>query len=767
MARRLVVSVLLSVPLCPAPLAHAAAQPDVAVEYTVHLDAPQTQTVRVRMTIRDVHTDTLELLLPTWRPGRYVILDFAGTVRQVRALDDDGRALPIAKSDKTTWRVQTLGRPTVHVDYDIYANSLADRTRHVDDSHAFLSGSSVFLLEPTRRHQPAIVRILAPPDWAVATGLEPLADDPRTLLAPSYDVLVDSPIEIGQHQRIDFDVAGLPHHIVLWGHADWHTFNLADDFAQIIQTQRDIFGHLPYRRFVFIVHIAQGLRGGTEHLNSTVLQTSPDAFHSRDAYRRFLRLVAHETFHSWNVKQLRPAGLHPYDYTRENYTDLLWVAEGTTSYYDDLTLVRAGLLDPDDYLEQLSDAIHAYRTRPGRRLQSLAQASFDAWIKFNRPTPDSVNATVSFYDVGALVSLMLDMELRQHSANAVSLDHVLAEMYRRFPLAGPGYTQTDLLDTLAELSGRDFLPFFQRYVMGTEELDLESALHAAGLELVLEPEPDDDEAHRSDPGPTLPGDLASRAYLGLDLDDDPTAQLPRIRSVRADGPAYAAGAQAGDLLVALDGQHVSADDFPHRLKQIAPGQRVELVVLRRGQLHTIAFDADAQPDARWTIRTRQAASVDQIRLYESWLGQPWPARDPSPDIAAVLDDWHDAAAHADFDRYFRHFTDDAVFLGTDASERWSVEAFRDYARPHFDAGRAWTFRPRDRHIIVADDRRLAWFDELLDSDHLGLCRGSGVLRRVDDQWKIAHYTLSFTIPNQHARDVVQLLTNPADHDAPR
>ncbi len=300
-------------------------------EYVVRLDRAGSQLVEVEMILRDVDAGDVELIMPTWRPGKYAILDPAGTVRRFAAFDGAGTPLAWEKTRKNAWVVNANGG-TVVARYEIYANSLGDRTRYADDSHAFLSGSAVFMWTPERRDEASIIRLEgAPEHWSVATGLEPVDDDPRVLTSPSYDVLVDSPIEIGELEITSFEFEGATHEIAIWGEGDWDLDALARDFAMIVDDQHAVFGELPYERYVFLLHVGPGMGGGTEHINSTIMQTRPGSFESESSYRGFLGLVSHEFFHTWNVKQLRPAGIHPYDYEKENYTKLLWVAEGTTS----------------------------------------------------------------------------------------------------------------------------------------------------------------------------------------------------------------------------------------------------------------------------------------------------------------------------------------------------------------------------------------------------------------------------------------------------
>jgi len=570
------------------------------IEYTVSLNAPQTQTFQVTMLVRSVSARTLDVALPVWRQGRYAVLNPAGTVRSVTAAAANGRPLPIVKTDKTTWRIDTEGTPEIVVRYTVYANSLNDRTRHVDDTHAFLSGATVFMYVPDRRGDPLLVRFDAPANWEIACGLDAAPGDSRTLLAPDYDVLIDSPIEIGIHERATFDVDGKRHDIVVWGEVAFDSDRLERDFAKIVRAEASIFGSIPYDRYVFLIHLAPGLSGGTEHLNSTIMQMPPQALESELQYRNALSLAAHEMFHTWNVKQLKPAALRNIKLSGENYTDLLWFCEGTTSYYDELVLARAGLVAPDTYLKTVADAIYQRRARPGALVQSLAESSFDAWIKFNNPTPDDINATVSFYESGALASLLLDLELRRRSSNHVSLDTLMRAMYESFPSSGPGFTTGDLTQTLNRLTDTRFEDFVQRHIQGVGDYPFEDLFPVVGLEM-------------------LPLSRGTRAYSGMSVQEVNGANV--VRFVLADGPAYQAGVNAGDEVVTLNGRKFKAAEItPHLEQNMSPGDTVWLQVMRRNRLRRIDFKLGTKPNPRWEFRKLRSATEKQRAAYASWLG---------------------------------------------------------------------------------------------------------------------------------------------------
>ena len=593
--------------LMPLALASCATAQHERVQYIVDLSRPQTQLVDITMVIRDGPPEPLEVRLPVWRPGRYAINDHAGAVQEVRASTPDGTTLPIEKTDKATWRIDPRGAEEVRIAYTVFCNEARLRTRHVDDTHAFLDASATMMYSPALRDEPIRVSIHAPDHWRIATGLETAPDDPRSVLAPNYDILVDSPLEIGEHDLIEFEVDGVPHEIVIWGRGDWHQRSLADDFAAIVRTQADIFGHMPYTRYVFMIHCQPGFGGGTEHINSTIMGARPESFESDDAYEGFLGLVSHEMFHTWNVKHLRPAGIVPYDYQKENYTDLLWFAEGTTSYYDDLTLARCGLIDIDEYLDRLSSQIRSVRSTPGRRVQSLSESSFDAWIKFNRRNEHSHNSSVNFYSQGALVSILLDLDLRNRTGGKVTLDRVLREMDERFPLEAGGFTSDDLVRTISEMSGHDYRAFFDRFVDGTDPYPLEEALKLIGLELVRDGDEDEE----------------TRAYLGLSLRD--VGGLAEVSRINADGPAFDAGLNVGDRIVALDGVALGADDLDDRLDKHQAGDTIVFTLLRHGVLREIPVTLAERPAGKWTVRRVEDPSDDQKQAFEAWIHQPWDA----------------------------------------------------------------------------------------------------------------------------------------------
>lgn len=600
-------------------LAHAQSG---TVRYDVDLTRSREQLIRVRMTLSGVTSDAVDIHLPVWRPGLYMVLDPAGSVRTIAASAESSTstaALPIEKIQKSSWRITTQGHTAVTVEYDLWAASLDNRTRHADDTHAFMNPSTVFMYAHEWRALPIEIALALPEvapgatPWSVACGLEHERQGQGwTLTAPNYDALADAPIEAGAQLVIPFTESGAAHEIVIWtGEPDvsrsitrgqatkWD--NLADDFAKIVRTQREIFGSLPYQRYTFLIHCYPGGRGGTEHYNSTIMQTPPEALRDDERYRSFLGLVAHEFFHTWNVKRFRPAGLTPYDYQRENLTDLLWVAEGATTYYEGVTLARAGLRTKGKFLDQLGDDIHSTRTRLGAKVQSVADSSYDAWVKFNKRTADSANSGVSFYDKGSMVCFALDMEIRKRKPGA-SLDTVMKRLFEMFPEPTKGFTEADLRAVIGEASGDSawVQDFFARYVRGVEPIDFESALAVVGYEL-------------------RPGASKPTPYLGVTVTEE--SGLGKVATVATDSPALQGpGLVPGDLIVAIDGRKVRPAEWEKEIGKRAPGEVVTLTFFRHEAMREIKVTLADKPEPKATIRVMAERTPEQIAEAARWIG---------------------------------------------------------------------------------------------------------------------------------------------------
>jgi predicted metalloprotease with PDZ domain len=572
------------------------------VHYAVSIPDPNSHLLRVRMSVRGLPGDSADLVLPVWTPGSYKVRDYARNVQDFSA----GRAA-WRKVDKSRWRVAAGGDLTV--EYSVWAFELSVQSSHVDADHAFLNGASVFFYVDGHKDAPITVDFQVPRDWKIASGLEGRG---RTLTAPDYDVLVDSPIEIGTFTKRTFKAGGVPHYLVIHGEGNYDEKKLLADVRQIVETEIRILRHVPYPHYTFILHNTAERGGGLEHLNSTALQYSATGYRPREKYENFLELVAHEFFHLWNVKRIHPDMLGPFDYEREVYTTLLWVMEGFTSYYDTLVPCRAKLWGPDKYFKKMAERIQKFEEKPGRKRQSLSDSSFDTWIKLYQPNEHSTNCQMSYYEKGELVGLCLDLEIRHRTGNRKSLDDVMRLLYRDYGRSGQGFPEAEFKRACEKIAG-NLDRFFRDLVDGVGDIPWNRYLDYAGVRLEKEPrKPEDGEPARK-----------ARAWLGVGTSR--SGGVLSIASVVEDGPAWKAGLSAKDEVIAIDGLKLSADDFERRMEEYEPGDRARFTLFRSGRLREIPVSFGARENVTWAIRRAKAPSALQKRIYEGWLWSRWEA----------------------------------------------------------------------------------------------------------------------------------------------
>ncbi len=571
-----------------------------AVRYTIGIPEPATHLVRVAMEIESP-PDPLDVRIPTWTPGSYLIREFARHVQAFRASGPDGTSLPWTKTRKDTWRVQP-GPCPVRIEIEVYANDLSVRTSHVDVTHAFLNLANVLPYVDGQLDRPAEVSLQPPADWQVHTALAPGAAG--RYIAADYDELVDSPIHAGPDPAFPFEVEGVTHTIATWGRGNLDGARLSGDLGRIVRTARGLFGSLPYNRYLFIALLTDGARGGLEHRNSTAVMIPRFSFRPGRTYERALQLLAHEYFHTWNVKRIHPEALGPFDYSAENYTHLLWAMEGTTEYYTSLLVRRADLITPERYLEILGEQMSDLAETPGRHVQSLEEASFDAWIKYYRPDEHSENSGVSYYLKGALASLVLDLKMRRRTNGARSLDDLMRFLWEQYGKPGVGIPEDGYERAVRDVAGGDWSEFFASAIRGRGELDYEAPLKAVGLELEWRSPID-----------------ASGAWLGFRTRSE--GGRTRVARVLTNGPAVAAGVSAGDEILALDGFRVDETSLRDRLKDYEPGDTVSLAIFRRDELVQVPITLAEQPRTRATVKKARRANVGQRTRYQEWLGATW------------------------------------------------------------------------------------------------------------------------------------------------
>ncbi len=578
------------------------------ISFTVSMPKPWTHLLEVEMRMQvpanlNVPNET-NLIMPVWTPGSYMIREFERNVQDFAA-DVDGRTLEWTKTNKNTWSVKTNGARRWRATYRVYCNEPSVRTNVVNDEHAFWNNAALLMYPEGGISKPSTLRIAPANDWKIATGLPAVEGQPNTFRAENFDLLYDSPVEVSNFKQIDFEVRGVPHRIIIDGEGNYDPARMKRDVQKIVETEVGMFGAIPYHDYTFFLHLRNGFGGGIEHLNSTSLGFARNGFGNEQGWRRFYGLVAHEFFHLWNVKRIRPDALGPFDYTKENYTRSLWVAEGVTSYYGDLMAHRAGLNAERDYLAGLARDIQDYQNTPGRLQMSAEEASFNAWIKEYRPDENSVNSQISYYDKGELLGLLLDLQIRRESKNAKSLDDVMRYLYHEFYEKNRNYAPADFQKACELMAGSSLEDFFRRYVRGRDEIPYDEFLSAANLRLDRP-----DQARSTRDGRKLVG------FLGADLED--SGDFINVRDVRAGTPAYEQGLYAKDKIVALNDVHMKREAFEAAIAAKLD-ETVRITVLRNDDLRTLEIKLGATTDAPYRIVQLPAPSELQKRIYESWL----------------------------------------------------------------------------------------------------------------------------------------------------
>ncbi|MBV9926360.1 MAG: M61 family metallopeptidase [Acidobacteria bacterium] len=591
------------------------------IAYTVSMPRPHTHLFNVEATLRyrGAAPAALDLIMPVWTPGSYLVREFERNVQEFEARDGGSRALAWTKANKNTWRVETSGAREVRVRYSVYANELSVRTAELNDRHGFWNNANLLVYPDGLLGAPSTLKVEPFGEWKVATGLPAAGGAANTFRAENFDVLYDSPFLASNFRVLSFEVKGVPHRVVVDGEGDYDAERLRRDAQKIVEAEAEMMGEIPYRDYTFLLMLGQSGGGGLEHLNSTALTWRRFGFSSAEDWRSLHTLFAHEFFHLWNVKRIRPDALGPFDYTQENHTRLLWVAEGITSYYENIFPRRAGLLTDRRYLEVVARDVQSLQQTPGRLLMSAEESSFDAWVRQYRPDENSVNSSISYYDKGAVLGLLLDLEIRRRSGGARTLDDVMRALYNDYFKRGRNYTPADFQQAAERAAGTSLEEFFRRYVRGREELDYDAALAWVGLRL----DTASDAAGR--PAPTV-------ADLGATFAKDGEQVVGRavppgalvVRAVPAGTAAYEQGLNAGDQIVAVDGYRATSDLLDERIAARRPGDPLALTVFRGDELRTLNLKLGTRAAATYRIVPRAEVSDQQKRNYQSWLGAPFP-----------------------------------------------------------------------------------------------------------------------------------------------
>ena len=597
------------------------------IHYQILPADPRAHVFEVRCSVQDPDPDGQRFRLPSWIPGSYLIRDFARQFVHVRA-ESNGSPIALTKEAKDVWRAAPTLAP-ISVIARVYAFDVSVRTAYLDLHRAYFNGPSVFLAVQGREAEACTLEILAPQTqefqtWRVATTLTSDGAPSHgfgSYRATSYDELIDHPVEMSDFALATFSAGGVCHEIALTGSPSTDLERLARDLARVCQSHIDLFGgeprsKPPFDRYLFqITAVGEGY-GGLEHRSSTSVLCRRDELPLpgktgiNDRYLNLLGLASHEYFHAWNVKRIKPLAFAPYDLASENYTRQLWAFEGITSYYDDLALVRCGLIDEARYLELVGRAITNVLRTPGRLVQSIADSSFDAWIKFYRQDENSPNAVISYYAKGSLVALALDLTLR--STGTRSLDDVMRELWKRYGSGDIGVPEHGIEAIVRQVSGGKVNDFFERYVYGTEDVPLEQLLNGFGVEWHLRAATSSrDRGGKATGG----GDSRYSSWLGIKAADD-----LKLQHVFTGGPAERAGLAPNDVLIAFDGMRASSSSLESLLTDRSPGEIITIHAFRRDELIEVRVSLAPPPLDTCYLTLKQDAPQAARSLRAKWLG---------------------------------------------------------------------------------------------------------------------------------------------------
>ena len=621
MTKRLVGAVmflaLMALSVHPAATAARAAKPSAApLKYELAFEHPNTHLLDVTIHASDLKGATVEFAIPDWAPGSYYIENYSANVQRFRATSADGKALSWRKTDSQTWQIDLAGAAAVTISYQVFANTLQNNIAQYNERHAFIGGPSVWMYLVDGKDRPIELSVAAPSGWKIATGMEHTSD--HTFAAADYNWFADAPFEISDFAEKDFEVLGTTYHVIVHDVENKKDFTkFANDLQKTVATIVPLFQSVtgtpqaaPFKDYYFIFHIWPQTGGGLEHLNSTQINfttdwdsTEPLPGTTLNQYDLKLFVAAHEFFHAWNVKRLRPLPLGPFDYTQMVHTPSLWISEGLTSYYGSLSVERAGLVPPLQYLDGIARLITNFEAKPGRKERSIEDTSWDTW--FSNPMSISqadnlANTYYSYYDGGQIMGHILDFAIRDNTNNQRSLDDWMRLLYSRYALPKPGFKPEDAIHAASEVAGKDVSDVFRRYISGMEPIPYEQYFALAGIEVTKKVDPD-------------------KAWVGIEVkkSDDGHAQ---IRNVIPGSPAENAGLSNDDVIYAIDSRALEADGVNAQLSSRKPGDTLRITVLRLGEFREFLVTPTTNPNPTYSLKPMENQTEKQKAIYNSWLG---------------------------------------------------------------------------------------------------------------------------------------------------
>ena len=575
------------------------AKSQVKVSFEISFIEPQAHYVEVEMNISGLIKDYVDVKMPVWAPGSYLVREFSKSVEGFSATAGT-KTVKFDKVRKNAWRIYAAKASNIKVKYRVYAFETSVRTAFVDESHAFLSSTGIFMYPDGLIKLPSTVTIKPYKTWSkVSTGLEPVAGKPFTYTAANFDILFDSPLEVGNQDIFEFTAAGVKHEVAMYGGGNYDKEKLKIDMAKVVEQATAIYGENPNKHYTFIVHNFSTGGGGLEHLNSTVLGASKGGYATEKGYKGFLELVAHEYHHLWNVKRLRPVALGPFDYDNENYTTNLWVAEGFTSYFENKIMLRAGFKTTLETTQALVTNIATVSNTPGSKVQSAAEASYDAWIKNYRPNENSGNTSISYYSKGEVIGTLMDLEIANATKGARSLNDVMHDMYEAYyKKLGRGYTDAEFKAMVEKVSGISFTNFWKKYVNGTDPIEYSKYFAYAGITVTDE-----------NAGNAIP-------YLGVASKKVEGKMV--VSSISRNSAAWDGGLNFNDVLISVDGLPI--DSALEKMPVIASHKVSDVItvtVRRDGVLKDLKLTLKANPNLKLIAKLNEDATEAQLRVRKA------------------------------------------------------------------------------------------------------------------------------------------------------
>ena len=567
-----------------------------SISYELRMPKPQNHYFEVQMNISEVNEKQIEVKLPVWTPGSYLVREFSKNINLVKAFTKDGKPLKVSKKSKNAWIIETENSKDVQVKYEVYSFEVSVRTPFLDLSHGFVSGSGVFMYVEKAMNQAGSVTIFPHESFKrISTSLsrDNSKGSGQRFLFEDYDQLVDCPIEIGNQEIFEFTAAGVLHTVAMYGEFNGNVDQIKRDMAKIVEAETAVIGKNPNKNYTFIVHNVVDGQGGLEHKSSCVLSVNRWTY-AGNQYVDFLNLVAHEYFHLWNVKRIRPIELGPFNYDQENYTSLLWVMEGFTSYYDELILRRTGFYTEEQFLAKLQSSINYVEGTPGSRVQPVAHASFDAWVKAYRPNENSSNTTMTYYSRGSVLASLIDAMIVADSDGKKCLDHFMQHLYvTYYEGLKRGFSEAEFKAELSKFVGKNMDDFFAKYVDGTEVIPYKEFYAPVGLNVQ---------------------DISSNnPSFGASVREEGGKVM--VKSVRFGSSAEEAGISVGDEIIGCNAYRVDQGMFEGMMSGMDNLENCELLIARDEKLFSV--QVTIQPYKKQQFSLTKSTSNEKRLHY--WL----------------------------------------------------------------------------------------------------------------------------------------------------